>query len=158
MISRYPRGAAHTARAWSRTCSALVPLAIWAVALFGRATWESPAIGARAVCDLTMRSTHRPPIAPAFSSAGGLIISKAALPIENVAMTKGCMLLRYQIYILTSCEFVDDLQMGISIDFWESWICTIASRNFCSPPATLLSSPWYRCFCILAHGLGCGRA
>jgi hypothetical protein len=40
-----------------------------------------------------------------------------ALPIENVAMTKGCMLLRYQIYILTSCEFVDDLQMGISIDF-----------------------------------------
>ena len=40
-----------------------------------------------------------------------------ALPIENVAMTKDCMLLRYQIYILTSCEFVDDLQMGISIDF-----------------------------------------
>ena len=39
------------------------------------------------------------------------------LPIENVAMTKDCMLLRYQIYILTSCEFVDDLQMGISIDF-----------------------------------------
>ncbi len=32
-------------------------------------------------------------------------------------MTKDCMLLRYQIYILTSCEFVDDLQMGISIDF-----------------------------------------
>ena len=27
------------------------------------------------------------------------------------------MLLRYQIYILTSCEFVDDLQMGVSIDF-----------------------------------------
>ena len=40
-----------------------------------------------------------------------------ALPIKNVAMTKDCMLLRYQIYILTSCEFVDDLQMGISIDF-----------------------------------------
>jgi hypothetical protein len=40
-----------------------------------------------------------------------------ALPIENVAMTKDCMLLRYQIYILISCEFVDDLQMGISIDF-----------------------------------------
>ena len=43
---------------------------------------------------------------------------------EDVAMTKDCMLLRYQIYILTSCEFVDDLQMGVSIDFWESWICT----------------------------------
>ena len=28
-------------------------------------------------------------------------------------MTKDCMLLRYQIYILTSCEFVDDLQMGV---------------------------------------------
>ena len=27
------------------------------------------------------------------------------------------MLLRSQIYILTSCEFVDDLQMGVSIDF-----------------------------------------
>ena len=40
-----------------------------------------------------------------------------ALPIENVAMTKYCMFLRYQIYILTSCEFVDDLQMGISIYF-----------------------------------------
>ena len=40
-----------------------------------------------------------------------------ALPIENVTLTKDCMLLRYQIYILTSCEFVDDLQMGISIDF-----------------------------------------
>ena len=40
-----------------------------------------------------------------------------ALPIENVAMTKDCMLLRYQIYILTSCEFVDNLQMGISTDF-----------------------------------------
>ena len=39
-------------------------------------------------------------------------------------MMKDCMLLRYQIYILTSCEFVDDLQMGVSIDFWESWICT----------------------------------
>ena len=36
---------------------------------------------------------------------------------ENVTLTKDCMLLRYQIYILTSCEFVDDLQMGISIDF-----------------------------------------
>ena len=37
---------------------------------------------------------------------------------ENVAMMKDCMLLRwYQIYILTSCEFVDDLQTGISIDF-----------------------------------------
>ena len=47
-----------------------------------------------------------------------------ALPIENVAMTKDCMLLRYQINILTSCKFVDDLQMGVSIDFWESWICT----------------------------------
>ena len=43
---------------------------------------------------------------------------------EDVAMMKDCMLLRYQIYILTSCEFVDDLQMGVSIDFWESWICT----------------------------------
>ncbi len=32
-------------------------------------------------------------------------------------MMKDCMLLRYQIYILASCEFVDDLQMGISIDF-----------------------------------------
>ena len=40
-----------------------------------------------------------------------------ALPIKNVAMTKDCMLLRYQIYILTSCELVDDFQMGISIDF-----------------------------------------
>ena len=39
------------------------------------------------------------------------------LPIENVVMTIDCMLLRYQIYILTSCEFVDDLQMGVSIDF-----------------------------------------
>ena len=36
---------------------------------------------------------------------------------KNVALTKDCMLLRYQTYILTSCEFVDDLQMGISIDF-----------------------------------------
>ena len=36
---------------------------------------------------------------------------------ENVALTKDCMLLRYQTYILTSCEFVDDLQMGVSIDF-----------------------------------------
>ena len=36
---------------------------------------------------------------------------------ENVTLTKDCMLLRYQIYILTSCELVDDLQMGISIDF-----------------------------------------
>ena len=36
---------------------------------------------------------------------------------ENVTLTKDCMLLRYQTYILTSCEFVDDLQMGISIDF-----------------------------------------
>ena len=35
-----------------------------------------------------------------------------ALPTKNVAMTKGFMLLRYQIYILTSCEFVDDLQWG----------------------------------------------
>jgi len=43
---------------------------------------------------------------------------------ENVAMMKDCMLLRYQIYILTSCEFVDDLQTGISIDFWGSWMCT----------------------------------
>ncbi len=40
-----------------------------------------------------------------------------ALPIEIVAMTKGCMLLRYQSYILTSYEFVDDFQMGVSIDF-----------------------------------------
>ena len=42
---------------------------------------------------------------------------------EDVAMTKDCMLLRYQIYIMTSCEFVDDLQTGISIDFLESWMC-----------------------------------
>ena len=51
-----------------------------------------------------------------------------ALPIENVAMTKGCMLLRYQIYILTSCEFVDDLQTGISIVFGESLV-----RNYRFP-------------------------
>jgi hypothetical protein len=37
---------------------------------------------------------------------------------EDVAMMKDCMLLRHQIYILTSCEFVDDLQMGKSIDFY----------------------------------------
>jgi len=43
---------------------------------------------------------------------------------ENAAMTKDCMLLRYQIYILTSCKFVDDLQTGIFIDFWGSWMCT----------------------------------
>ena len=52
---------------------------------------------------------------------------------ENVTLTKDCMLLRYQIYILISCEFVDDLQMGVSIDFWESWICT------CRFPYCLLS-------------------
>ena len=38
---------------------------------------------------------------------------------ENVTLTKDCMLLRYQICILTSCEFVDDLQMGVSIDFGD---------------------------------------
>jgi len=77
---------------------------------------------------------------------------------ENVAMIKDCMLLRYQTYILTSCELVDDLQMGVSIDFGNHEYALIASRTFCSPPATLLSSPWYRCFCILALGLDCGRA
>ena len=39
-----------------------------------------------------------------------------ALPIENVAMMKDCMLLRYHIYILTSCEFVDDLQMELELE------------------------------------------
>ena len=34
------------------------------------------------------------------------------------------MLLRYQIYILTYSEFVGNLQIGVSIDFWESWMCT----------------------------------
>ena len=43
---------------------------------------------------------------------------------EDATMTKDCMLPRYQIYILTSCEFVDDLLIGVSIDFWESWMCT----------------------------------
>ena len=65
---------------------------------------------------------------------------------ENVTLTKDCMLLRYQIYILTSCEFVDDLQMGVSIDFGNYGYTLIASSTFCSPPASLLSSPWYRCF------------
>ena len=75
---------------------------------------------------------------------------------ENVALTKDCMLLRYQIYILTSCEFVDDLQMGYPLIFGNHGCALIVSRTVCSiPPASLLSSPWYRCFCILALGLDC---
>ena len=48
---------------------------------------------------------------------------------EDVAMTKDCMLLRYQTYILTSCEFVDDLQMGVSIDFGNYGYALFASRT-----------------------------
>ncbi len=101
-----------------------------------------------------------------FAISGGFITAEmdfhdilhqrhVALPIENAAMTMDCMLLRYQIYKLTSCEFVDDLQMGVSIDFRNYGCALVASRTVCCPPATLLSSPWYRCFCILAHGLDC---
>jgi hypothetical protein len=74
---------------------------------------------------------------------------------EDVAMMKDCMLLRYQIYILTSCEFVDDLQMGVSIDFGNYGYALSRPVLFCSFPANQLSSPWYRCFCILALGLDC---
>ncbi len=52
-----------------------------------------------------------------------------ALPIENVAMTKDCMLLRYQIYILTFCEFVDNLQMGYPLILGIMDV-HIASRTF----------------------------
>ncbi len=81
-----------------------------------------------------------------------------ASPTENAAMTKDCTLLRYRNYILTSCEFVDDLQMRISIEFGNHGCALISSRTFCSPPETLLSSPWYPCFCVLALGLDCGQA
>jgi hypothetical protein len=37
---------------------------------------------------------------------------------EDVVMTKDGLLLRYRIYILTSSEFADELQMGMSIDSW----------------------------------------
>ena len=51
-------------------------------------------------------------------------------------MTKDCMLLRYQIYILTSCEFVDDFyRWGYSL-ISEIMDMHIASRTFCSSSAT----------------------
>ena len=56
---------------------------------------------------------------------------------ENVTLTKDCMLLRYQIYILTSCEFVDDLQMGVSIDFGNYGYALSFPVLVCCPPASL---------------------
>ena len=47
------------------------------------------------------------------------------------------MLLRYQIYILTSCEFVDDLQMGVSTDFGNYGYALSFPVLVCCPPASL---------------------
>ena len=47
------------------------------------------------------------------------------------------MLLRYQTYILTSCEFVDDLQMGVSIDFGNYGYALSFPVLVCCPSATL---------------------
>lgn len=65
----------HTARARSRARSAQALFTIWATALLGKAIWESPAVGARIVLRLIMRSTHYPFFAPSLVSTGGLNIT-----------------------------------------------------------------------------------
>ena len=70
--------AASPARAWSRSCSALATLTVWAIALTGEAKGEPPLTGARVVHSSTVRPTHYRPPAPMLNSTGVLNITMDA--------------------------------------------------------------------------------